>query len=39
MLFIYIGLIAFGCYLIYNERKLINFEREIFNKIRKMVKK
>lgn len=39
MLFIYIGLIALGCYLIYNEKKLINFEREIFNKIKKAVKK
>lgn len=39
MLFIYIGLIAFGCYVIYREDDLIEFEREIFNKIRKMVKK
>ncbi len=39
MLFIYIGLIAFGIYLIYNEKKLIKFERKIFNKIKKVVKK
>ncbi len=31
MLFIYVGLIAFGAYLIYNEKKLIKFERKIFN--------
>lgn len=39
MLFIYIGLIAFGCCLIYNEKKLFKLEREIFNKIKKAVKK
>lgn len=39
MLFVYIGLIAFGAYLIYREKDLIKFEREIFNKIRGMVKK
>jgi hypothetical protein len=39
MLFIYIGLIVFGCYVIYRENDLAEFERKIFNKIRKMVKK
>lgn len=39
MLFIYIGLIAFGAYLIYHEKDLVSFEREILNKIKKAVKK
>jgi hypothetical protein len=39
MLFVYIGLIAFGCYLIYNEKKLIKFERETFNKIKEVIKR
>lgn len=39
MLFVYIGLIAFGCCLIYNEKKLINFEREILNKIKEVIKR
>lgn len=39
MIFIYIGLIAFGAYLIYREKDLIKFEREILNRIKKAVKK
>jgi hypothetical protein len=39
MLFIYIGLITFGAYVIYRENDLAEFEREIFNKIKEAVKK
>lgn len=39
MLFVYIGLIAFGAYMIYHEKDLIKFERKIFNKIKEAVKK
>lgn len=39
MLFIYIGLIVIGCYVLYRENDLIKFEREIFNKIKEVIKK
>lgn len=39
MLFIYIGLIAFGAYLIANEKKLIKFERALFKRVKGVFKK
>lgn len=39
MLFIYIGLIAFGAYMIYREKDLAEFERKTLNKIKEVIKK
>ena len=39
MFYIYIGLIVIGCYVIYRENDLAEFEHKTLNKIKEVMKK